>query len=118
MAACDENDPLLDTDESTAYKFASRGIYSGAVAAQSIQHSGLLRSSTENQVCISSAPPPHLDEVRWPVACHLEDELEDDMTYCFDRWWLAAGSGVVVAGVVINGSNGGNVNGGGNDGGG
>ncbi len=42
-----ERDPLLDTDGSTACKFASRGISSGAVAAQSIRHLGLLRSSTE-----------------------------------------------------------------------
>ena len=47
LAACDESDPLLDTDGFTACKFASRGISSGAVAAQSIRHSGLLRPSTE-----------------------------------------------------------------------
>ncbi len=42
LVSCDKSDPLLDTDGSTARKFASRGISSGAIAAQSIQHSGLL----------------------------------------------------------------------------
>ena len=90
LAACDESDPLLDTDGSTACTFASRGISSGAVAAQSIRYSGLLRSSTEKWpdpafpahiLC----PPPRLDEVRWPVACHLEDELEDGVWWCYWR---------------------------------
>ena len=38
---------LILTDPPPASKFASRGISSGAVAAQSVRHSGLLCSSTE-----------------------------------------------------------------------
>ena len=49
LTTCDECDPLLDADGSTTCKFSRRGISSGAgaVAAQSIHHSGLLHSSTE-----------------------------------------------------------------------
>jgi hypothetical protein len=62
LAACDKCDPLLDADESTACKFACRGISSGAIAAQSIgihvfsihpQRNDLIPHSLR----ISSAPP-------------------------------------------------------------